>query len=145
MENLREQIELDLYDSIEKEWGIPIELTSPDGQEQIYSANNPTELLKAQVLYFTRKTDPETGEEIIVNQPVVSIRLTSLDRIPAAKENWLIKMPISPQDGAPVQTFVITPTRSAESGTDIGFERYYPQKIENDNGPEVLDDEISYN
>lgn len=127
MENLRAQIERDLGESVEGEWKVPVELTSPDGQVQRYSLNNPTERLGGQVLYFSRQTNPETGEMIIVNQPVVSLRISSLIRVPAAGENWFIRMPIAPTPGAPMVSFVFTGTKAPEHGTDIGFIRIYPQ------------------
>jgi hypothetical protein len=135
MENLRTEIEKDLYESLESEWKLPVELTSPDGVVQVYSKNNPTELLGGQILYFTERENPITGEAAIVNQPVVSLRISSLDRIPANGEKWLIKMPISPVADSEKITFVFTPTRSKEHGTDIGFIRIYPQKIDNESGP----------
>ncbi|MGD9157295.1 MAG: hypothetical protein PVG39_02720 [Desulfobacteraceae bacterium] len=144
MENLRAAVEKDLYDSLEGEFGLPVELISPDGESQIYSKNNPTELLKGQVLYFSSRENPETGETIIVNNPVVSLRISSLDRVPQAGETWIIKMPLSPIEDADKTTLTFTPTRSPEHGTDIGFIRIYPQCIENDSGEEVLDDVLSY-
>ena len=66
MENLRAAIESDLHDSLEGEFGMAVELTSPNGVQQIYSKNNPSELLKGQVLYFSRREDPETGETIVI-------------------------------------------------------------------------------
>lgn len=131
-ENLRAAIESDLYESLESEWKIPVELTSPDGERQIYSANNATELLGGQVLYFSRSENPETGEMMIINQPVVTLRISSLERVPQDGETWYIKMPISPVRGAPKISFVFTPTRASEHGTDIGFIRIYPQRIEQD-------------
>jgi hypothetical protein len=129
MENLREQIELDLYDSMESEWGIPVELTSPDGEKQVYSMNKPSERLKGQVLYFSRGENPVTGEPMVVNQPVISLRISSLIRVPQPGETWFIRCPISPRAGAPWVNFVFTSDRSTEDGTDIGFIRIYPQKI----------------
>lgn len=130
MENLRAQLELDLHESLEGEFGMPVELTSPDGVEQIFNRNNTLELLKGQVLYFSKREDPETGEIIVVNQPVVTLRISSLIRVPKSGETWYIKMPISPEVGAAKERFVFTATRSAEHGTDIGFIRLYPQRIE---------------
>lgn len=130
MENLREQIELDLHDSLEGEFGIPVEITSPDGETQIYNANYPTEFLKGQVLYFSRRENPDTGETIVVNQLVVTLRTSSLNRTPVAGEKWYIKVPISPRAGAVKKSFVFTADRSPENGTDIGFIRIYPQAIE---------------
>ena len=136
MENLRAQIERDLGESIEGEWKMPVELTSPDGQVQRYSLNNPSELLGGQVLYFSKQMNPETGEMIVVDQPSVSLRISSLIRVPAAGENWFIRMPTYPPVGAPMRSFVFTPTHAPEHGTDIGFIRIYPQRPEDDEVPE---------
>ncbi|KPK95630.1 hypothetical protein AMJ80_04455 [bacterium SM23_31] len=130
MENLRAAIESDLHESLEGEWKMPVELINPDGENQIYSKNDPSELLGGQVLYFSRREDPETGETIVVDQPVVTLRISSLIRVPQAGENWYIKMPVSPVEGALKERFVFTPTRSPEHGTDIGFIRIYPQRTE---------------
>jgi hypothetical protein len=127
--NLRAEIEKDLLESIEREWKMPVELTTPDGQTQRFSVNNPTELLGGQILYFTRGENPATGEPIIVDQPVVVLRLSSLIQVPQPGERWFIKMPTSPRAGAPWRSFVFTPDRSPENGHDIGFIRIYPQQI----------------
>ena len=78
MESLRRTLERDMHDTLESEWKMPVELTSPDGVTQIYSANNPSELLGGQVLYSSRRESPETGEIIVVNQPVVTLRIPLL-------------------------------------------------------------------
>jgi len=130
MENLRAQIEADLHESLEGEWGLPVELTNPDGQTQRMSMNNPTELLKGQCLYFSRQENPATGEMIIVNQPVVTLRISSLIAEPRPGEKWYIKFPTFPRAGAPMRSWVFTPTKAPEHGTDIGFIRIYPQRIE---------------
>jgi hypothetical protein len=130
VENLRAQIESDLHESLEGEFGIPVELISPYGEKQIYSKNNPDELLKGQVLFFSRREDPETGETIVIDHPVVTLRISSLNRVPQPGENWFIKMPTSPIANAGKERFVFTPTRAPEHGTDIGFIRFYPQRVE---------------
>src|SRR4030042_6305550 len=106
MESLRAAIEQGLYASIEGEWGMAVELTSPAGITQTMSKNNPLESLKGQVLYFSRRENPATGEVIIINQPVVSLRISSLDRVPISGERWFIKMPISAVAAAAMRTFV---------------------------------------
>jgi len=135
MENLRAAIEKDLHDSIESEWKMPVELTSPDGEKQIYSLNHPDELLGGQILYFSQRENPITGGMEIINQPIVVLRISSLIRVPRQGETWYIKMPISPIEGAEKISFVFTPTRAYEHGTDIGFIRIYPQRIESTTEP----------
>jgi hypothetical protein len=135
MESLRRTLERDLYDALESEWKMPVELTSPDGVTQIYSANNPSELLGGQVLYSSRRESPETGETIIVNQPVITLRVSSLVRIPKAGEKWYIKIPTGTESNAVKQSFVFTPDRSPENGTDMGFIKLYLQKISSEVTP----------
>lgn len=135
MENLRYTVEGDLKQTLESEWKIPVELTSPDGQKQIYSVNDPSERLGGQVLYFSTRENPVTGEPMVVNQPVVTLRKSSLIRVPEAGEKWFIKMPIEPVANATWENFVFTPTRAPEHGTDIGFIRIYPQRIESEDTP----------
>jgi len=138
MENLRQAAEADLKDTLEGEWKMIVELTSPDGIVQTNSLNDPDELLGGQVLYFSKRLDPETGEIIVVNNAVVTLRISSLLRVPAAGETWHIKMPISPVEGADMKSYVFSPDRSTESGSDIGFIRIYPQRLEGESGPDVL-------
>jgi hypothetical protein len=135
MENLRQAVEKDLADSLEGEWKMPVEITFPNGIMQKYSANNPMELLGGQILYYTRRENPATGEMMIVQEPVVTLRLSSLIQAFTPGEKCYIKMPISPRVNAEYRRFVFTPTRAAENGIDIGFIRIYPQRIENEAGP----------
>jgi hypothetical protein len=136
MESLRRTLERDLYDTLESEWKMPVELTGPDGIKQIYSKNNPTELLGGQVLYSSRRENPETGETIVVNQPVVTLRVSSLVRVPKAGEKWYIKIPTGTEPNATKQAFVFTPDRSPENGTDMGFIKLYLQRITSEVIPE---------
>lgn len=136
MESLRRILERDMYDTLESEWKMPVELTGPDGIKQIYSKNNPTELLGGQVLYSSRRENPETGETIVVNQPVVTLRVSSLVRVPAAGEKWYIKIPTGTEPNATKQSFIFTPDRSPENGTDMGFIKLYLQRISSEVIPE---------
>ena len=124
-----------MKETLESEWKMPVELTSPDGVQQLYSKNNPSELLGGQVLYSSRRENPETGETIVVNQPVVTLRVSSLVRIPKAGEKWYIKIPTGIEPNASKQSFVFTPDRSPENGTDMGFIKLYLQKISSETVP----------
>jgi len=135
MESLRRTLERDMHDTLESEWKMPVELTSPDGVTQIYSANNPSELLGGQVLYSYSRENPTTGETIIINQPIVTLRVSSLVRIPKAGEKWYIKIPTGYEPNATKQSFVFTLDRSPENGNDMGFIKIYPQKVSSEVTP----------
>ena len=119
MPNIRELVESDLGQTLEGEYGLPVELVDPDGNE--YSLN-------AQVIYHRQKFNPDTGETITVNEMVVTLRRSSMSRVPEPGENWLLRAPKDPSTTATLENFIITPTRSVEGDRSIGFIRLYPQK-----------------
>jgi hypothetical protein len=120
--NLRHLAEQDLGESIEKEWALNVNLIDPDGV--IYTG------LKAQVLNFTQQEDPETGQPVIINKPVISLRISSLTRVPQPGEKWIIQYPEDPTEGASLVDAFFSPSKAPEDGTDIGFMRIYPQSTE---------------
>jgi len=124
--NLRVRAEADLKFSLEGEWGLPVILIDPDGVEQTKSVNDPTEDLSGQILYDHRVVDSETGMEHTVNTPVVTLRISSLLRVPKDGENWGMKFPLVPDPAAPKTTFILI-GRPPEGGASIGFIRLYPQ------------------
>lgn len=132
MTNLREQMEEDLAITLEGEWGLPVELIGPDGQEITTSANSPDPQnplpLMGQVLYTTIRVSPATGEEVIANAPVITLRRSSLARIPVPGETWHIKFPKDPSLTAQLDDYVFSIDRASEGGRSLGFIRFYPTK-----------------
>lgn len=122
--NLRQRAESDLAFSLEREFKIPVILIDPDGVVHDTSENDGLPL-GGQVLSDSISFNPETGDQIISPNPVVTLRRSSLSRVPEPGETWIVKIPTSPVDGAPVSNFVIDPTRSPEGGRAIGFIRLY--------------------
>lgn len=131
MGNQREIIESDLYETLEGDFGLPVEILDPaTGTWQTKSANNPTEDLQGQILYDSIIQDPNTGLDIVVHKPVVSLRRSSLTTVPDATpgENWAVRIPLKPSASAPKVTFRIG--RVTEGGDSIGFVRLYLERIE---------------
>jgi hypothetical protein len=130
MGDQRETIESDLKETLESDYGLPVELIAPDGTKQIYSANDPTELLMGQILYDSTIRDPNTGLDIVVHKPVVSLRRSSLTTVPDATpgSRWAVRIPIRPSASAPKETFRLS--RPTEGGDSIGFVRLYLERIE---------------
>jgi len=120
--NLREKVERDLKTTLEGDWGLPIVFIEPvTGTKYDKSANDPEEDLKGQILYDTRIENPETGSEMIVHKPVVTVRRTSLSVVPS--RGWGCMIPIRPDYDAPKATFIVE--RPSEEGGAIGFVRFY--------------------
>lgn len=101
-------------------FGMTIVLVSPAGV--VYSG------IYGQVLYDTRAVD-ENGMQIIVHDPVVTVRKSSLTRVPLATEKgtWAVKIPVSPVSGAATETYLLG--RTSEDGNSIGFIRLYLSKL----------------
>lgn len=132
MVNLREKVEADLEKTLEGAWKLPVTLIDPDGNEITESANSPDPLnplrLGGQVLYDIVRVNPDTGEEMVVNKPVVTLRRSSLSRVPVAGEKWLVRIPTTPDESATLEDFLIDQTRPPEGGRSIGFIRLYLRK-----------------
>jgi hypothetical protein len=129
MEDLRAAQEKDLSDCIEGEFGTDVILTDPDGETYEYSANDPELKLRAKVRYKSVSVNPETGGPLYSEDIHVSIRTTSLTRVPQDGETWGIKLPVSPQVGAPIEDFLFTPDRAIISGADMGYIKIEPVAV----------------
>jgi hypothetical protein len=127
--NLRAVHAARLKTTLEGPFGLPVVLIDPDGNEQSKSAEEPEKDLKGQVLYDHREVDPDTGAEITVNTPVITLRIAALNRVPVDDEPWIVKIPLTPDPEAPKESF-ITLGRPVEGGPSIGFIRLYPQLME---------------
>lgn len=119
--SLRELAEADLAATLENpaDFGLPVLLVDPDGVE-----HGP---YYGQVLYDTRGTD-EAGMPVVVHMPVVTLRKSSLARIPLASEKnrWAVRIPTTPSLTATKETFVLG--HPSEDGNSIGFIRLYLTK-----------------
>lgn len=119
--NLRELAELDLETTLENpnHFGLPIILISPSGV--VYPA------IYGQVLYDTRAIN-DMGVEILVHDPVVTVRKSSLTRVPLASEKgtWAVRIPATPSPTASTETYLLG--HPSEDGGSIGFVRFYLSK-----------------
>jgi hypothetical protein len=120
MVNLRELAETDLGVTLEGEYGLPINIIFKDGSKQLD--------IEAQVLYSSISTDPTTLAPIIVEEPVVSVRRSSLDQIPVAGDTAVFQIPNEPRRDADKDDYILSKTRAPEKNRSIGFIRYYLQR-----------------
>ena len=112
-----------------RDWGLLVGLVSPDGI--IHDTDILTgEPLKAVCITYSRVTIiPETGEDMIVPEPIVTLSRLSLARVPKAGENWIVRIPESPTSPTLVD-YMISPTRAPEGGKSLELIRLYLQKVE---------------
>ena len=114
---LRAQAEAYLETTLEDPnlFGQSIELIAPDGEKIT---------VNGQVIYKTMVTN-DLGLETVVNKPVVTVRASSLSRVPLPTDSprWACRIPETPRAGADVKTFIVeTPE---EGGGSLGIIRLY--------------------
>lgn len=95
MSELLKEFEECAREIIMDDLGVKVVLISPDGKKQAKSALDPEEDLKCSVFRETLQHDVRTGQEHVVENPVAVFALASLDRVPKAGEDWLIRIPKS--------------------------------------------------
>lgn len=110
--NIRELIESDLSITLEGDYGLPITLIAPDGvkYEEV-----------GQVLYNSIGED-----EIWTNKPVVTLRISTLTRVPVAGENWAVQIPQNPDEDGATTTYVLD--KPPVHCRSIGFIKLYLTK-----------------
>lgn len=118
--NLRERMATGgLKVSIEGNYGLPVELITPDGVT--ITTNEDGDPLKGQVLYDRDGIDPETGDMIVVKETKVTLRRTALSRIPLPGEIWQIKIPENPSLPDILTQFFCNADDAPMGGQSIGF------------------------
>jgi hypothetical protein len=126
--NLRALAESDLQYTIEGEYGMRVSLTAPDGTLINKDKNgNP---LMARITYCQPRMDSNTGMMTIVDNPVVTLRRSSLTRIPATGENWKIVIPAGPREDAASVTYLLDSSRPSGQGKNLGIIRLYLIEVE---------------
>lgn len=120
MGSLRQRVEADLATTLEGAYGQSIVLTGPDGASQT---------VQGQILHDTVRMSPESGDQMISNNPIVTVRRSTLNRIPANGETWHIRIPTAPIAGAPLGDYMLDPDQAIEGGSSIGFIRLYLHKL----------------
>lgn len=127
--NLREHIATNgLKLSIEGNYGLPVVLVYLDGVT--VDTNEVGDVLKGQVLYDKLGLDPETGDEIIIDEISISLRKSALSRIPQAGERLYIKFPLDPSQPDVLTAHILTEDRAPADGGSIAFIKVFPQSVE---------------
>jgi len=129
MTNLRELAEEDLAVSLEGDFGLPVILKGPNGFT-ISTKKGTTDPLMGQILYDIVRMNPETGEDMEVNEPVITLRRSSLERIPKPGENWFVEIPIEPKVDGEKKSFIISGSRTSDGGGSLGIIRLFLRKVE---------------
>ena len=118
MTSLLPRIERDLGTTIEGAFSVPVVLVSPDGERIEKTADGRP--LCGFVRWTRKETSPEGGEPIVVHAPVVTLRLSSLSRVPATGEKWFVQIPECLRMGAPMADYLLDVSAAVEAGRSLG-------------------------
>lgn len=129
MPNLRVRAAEDCKRLNIRDWGLLVELISPDGIKYNIDKETGEPLKGLMTLYDRTRIIPETGEDVIVPEPIVTLSRLSLERIPAPGEKWTVRIQESPTS-VNFLDYIISPTRAPEGGKSLEIIRLYLQKLE---------------
>jgi hypothetical protein len=96
MNRLLREIQKVTEEVIEKEVGQKVVLLDDEGREYDKSALNPENDLMGFLVSESLEYDINTGTEVLVDAPVLSLPLRALERIPQDGEKWIIRVQTSP-------------------------------------------------
>lgn len=113
---------------IEGNFGLPVELTAPDGTE--IKVNEDGDTLTGEILYDRDAIDPESGDLKTVQEIMVTLRKTALSRIPSAGETWKVAIPLDPSLPAILTTHLMNSDKAPIDGGTIGFVKLFLKDVE---------------
>jgi hypothetical protein len=119
MTNVRTLAERDLRHTLEGEFAVPVVLISPQGERAEKTVDGRP--LTGRVLWNHKEINPETGEPVMVNSPVVTLRESSLPRIPKSGEVWGVIIPEGVRVWTQRKHYVTDADGIVESGRNLGY------------------------
>ena len=122
MGGLRAVIEKDLAHTLEGDYGMHVEMIDPDGVDR--SLNTLGQPVMGRFIYDHAELSPD-GMTVIVHAPVLTLRASTLTRIPQSGEHWIFRCPITVYNQAVLITFLLDPDRPIYDGKSLGILRIY--------------------
>ena len=123
MTSVRQLLERDLGVTLEgPDYGVPVTIIGPDGLD--YS----TTILGAPVngrLIYDHAEINEQGLTLIVHAPCLTLRVSTLRRVPKANEHWEFKIPLTIGDFTTKASFFLDADRPPQDGGSMGIRRFY--------------------
>jgi hypothetical protein len=119
--NLRTLAEADLETTLENtdEVGVRVDLINPEGERITTTVDGRP--LAGQVTWAQPSIDPETGAQVAIYAPAVTLRRSSLASVPKTGEKWIVVIPSGPAEALdPTVEYLIDPSYAVEGGKSLG-------------------------
>ena len=114
-------IERDLAVTLEGDYGDAATLVGPDGT--VYATNTLGKPIAGRLVYDHAEVNAN-GETVIVHSPCLTLRTSTLPRVPQFNERWAFKIPKSVTDPT-LSLFFLDADRPPVDSASIGFKKYY--------------------
>ena len=120
--SVRQLLERDLGTTLEgDDFGVPVIMTGPDGLD--YSTTKAGLPVRGRLVYDHAEIN-EQGLTIVVHAPVLTLRVSTLRRVPAAGEHWEFKIPVTIVDFTTLTSFFLDSGGPPAGGASMGIQRY---------------------
>ncbi len=104
-------------------------LIGPTATGTRYETDVNGDQLVCQLLSGRTTLSPDSGEEMVVFKPVAIFHRSSLQRIPADGEKWVLIAPLDPELPAVKTTMSMDTSKSIEGGRSLGVIRLYMSQV----------------
>lgn len=122
MENLRESAAKRVSNHLSGgRFSLPVELI--DDEAVLYSVNG-------SILYDTVGIDPDSGAEILIDNPVVVLSKQDLVRVPQQGEKWVVRIPTEPKVSGIKESFMLSPESPLAGGGSLDYITLFLKKLE---------------
>jgi hypothetical protein len=111
--------ESDLADTIEGEFGVPVTLIFAGDGIRVSETVDGRPLV-GKVRWSQPSITTEDGDTVAVPAPVVTLRRSSLSRVPATGETWYVEIPEGGRKGAPPKSYLLDTKHAIEGGMTLG-------------------------
>ena len=109
--------EADLRHTIEGDFGIPVVLFDPEGARIDKTVDGRPLMGKVR---WSQPGINADGMEVVVDNPVVTLRRSSLPREPKSRETWAVIIPSGPRKDAPLAEYLLDKGCAVEGGRTLG-------------------------
>ena len=123
MTSVRQLLERDLGVTLEgQDYGVPVTIIGPDGLD--YSTTKTGGPVMGRLVYDHAEIN-EQGLTVVIHNPVLTLRTSTLRRVAQAGEHWEFKIPLTISDWTVTKSFFLDADLPPQDGGSMGIRRFY--------------------
>ena len=103
------------------DYGVPVKIIGPDGLD--YSTDTLGQPVRGRLVYDHAEVN-ELGLTVVIENPCLTLRVSTLRRVPVAGERWEFKVPLAITDFTGLVSLFLDNDRPPVGGRSLGIRRY---------------------